>query len=50
MSMAWSASPMTSLVLKFPVGVITALWALRMLAPGIILWVKHTLVARLRAE
>lgn len=49
MSVAWSANPMTSLVLKFPVGLITALWAVRMLAPGIMPWVKHTLAARLRA-
>ena len=48
MSAAWSADPMTSLVLKFPVGVVTALLILRMLAPRIMSSVKHALVTRLR--
>jgi O-antigen/teichoic acid export membrane protein len=48
MSAAWSADPMTSLVLKFPVGVITALLILRMLAPRMMPRVMRALVTRLR--
>jgi O-antigen/teichoic acid export membrane protein len=48
MSVAWSADPMTSLVLKFPVGVITAILVLRLLAPRMLPWVMHALVGRLR--
>jgi O-antigen/teichoic acid export membrane protein len=48
MSGPWSANPMTSLLLKLPVGALIALLVLRILAPRIMPWIMHTLSARMR--
>lgn len=48
MSAPWSTDPLSSLLLKFPVGVLGALLVFRLLAPRVLPWAQHALVMRFR--
>jgi len=48
MSPAWSTDPLSSLLMKFPVGVFTAFLVFRLLAPRFLPWAQHALVMRFR--
>jgi O-antigen/teichoic acid export membrane protein len=48
MSPAWSNDPISSLLLKFPIGLIAAFLVVWLLAPGILPWAKQELVVRFR--